>query len=630
MKKLGTILLCLMAFSLAGQTTFSDTVKLKSVLIQGNKHQHHQEQLDSAVLSDPQHLNLGDLLSKKSHLFIKSYGIGSLATISLRGSGSSHTQLNWNGISLNSSMNGSSDLALFPLFFMDEVTLNYGLNSSADGTGGIGGAVNISTVPRFKKQLNLYVSANYGSYGQRQYNARIKAGNEKFQSITKIIRNTADNNFNYKDLTQEGFPQRTVKNASFTQKGMMQNFFFKLKKNQLLEANLWWFESERNLPPLITLRDNTELQKDIALKSLVKYSKYFNNGTLKITTAYIDDALDYVNERANIQSNSHSKSLRTRADYEFNWKKIKFHSQVKYNNNRAVADGLSDNVSQNRIEAYTKVKRKISENFSVNVSTRYLNVLKDGSYFLPQLRVEYQNKKQNSRLFAVVGRNVKYPNLNDLYFHPSGNVNLKAEESESVEIGGSLGKSLFRKKLDVNGSATVFYNNIQNYIQWEPTAFGFWKPSNLSSVETMGFELFAELSQQKGTIKKHFSSTYSFTSSKNFEKQHEFDESKGKQLIYIPEHKGNVSLELEFKGIVFSTNYQVIGIRYISSDNEEFLPTYSLLDFGMSRRFSLKQKNSVEISVGIKNTLDTEYQSIEWRPMPNRNYFIKIGYQFKT
>jgi iron complex outermembrane receptor protein len=228
------------------------------------------------------------------------------------------------------------------------------LNSSADVTGGIGGAVNISTVPRFKKQLNLYVSANYGSYGQRQYNARIKAGNKKFQSITKIIRNTADNNFNYKDLTQEGFPQRTVKNASFTQKGMMQNFFFKLKKNQLLEANLWWFESERNLPPLITLRDNTELQKDIALKSLVKYSKYFNNGTLKITTAYIDDALDYVNERANIQSNSHSKSLRTRADYEFNWKKIKFHSQVKYNNNRAVADGLSDNVSQNRIEAYTK------------------------------------------------------------------------------------------------------------------------------------------------------------------------------------------------------------------------------------------------------------------------------------
>ena len=276
------------------------------------------------------------------------------------------------------------------------------------------------------------------------------------------------------------------------------------------------------------------------------------------------------------------------------------------------------------------MERKISENFRVNASTRYLNVLKDGSYFLPQLRLEYQNKKQDARLFAVVGRNVKYPNLNDLYFQPSGNVNLNAEESESVEIGGSVGKSLFRKKLDVNTSATLFYNNIQNYIQWEPTAFGFWKPSNLSSVETMGFELFAELRQREGKVKKHLSTTYSYTSSKNFEKQREFDESKGKQLIYIPEHKGNVSLELEFQKTVFSTNYQVIGIRYISSDNEEFIPTYSLLDFGVSRRFSLKQKNSIEISLGIKNALDTEYQAIEWRPMPNRNYFIKIGYQFKT
>ena len=105
-----------MSTNLWSQNSTSDTVKIQSVDINGHLGLKNQQSLDSSILTNPQHLNLGDLLSKKSHLFIKSYGIGSLATVSLRGSGSAHTQLNWNGISLNSCMNGSSDLSLFPLF----------------------------------------------------------------------------------------------------------------------------------------------------------------------------------------------------------------------------------------------------------------------------------------------------------------------------------------------------------------------------------------------------------------------------------------------------------------------------------------------------------------------------------
>jgi iron complex outermembrane receptor protein len=113
------------------------------------------------------------------------------------------------------------------------------------------------------------------------------------------------------------------------------------------------------------------------------------------------------------------------------------------------------------------------------------------------------------------------------------------------------------------------------------------------------------------------------------EKNHEFDESRGKQLIYIPEHKANASLELGIHNIDFSVNYQVIGMRYISSDNEEFLPNYSLLDASIRKSIRWRAKSIIELSVGVKNLLDTEYQAIEWRPMPNRNYFIKISYQFQ-
>ncbi|MDB4062315.1 TonB-dependent receptor [Vicingaceae bacterium] len=629
MRILGTILLLAVASNLLSQNTISDTVEIEPVIVNGNSLTTNQEVLDSSILSNPQHLNLGDLLSKKSHLFIKSYGIGSLATVSLRGSGAAHTQVNWNGISLNSSMNGSSDLALFPLFFMDEVSVKYGLNSLADGTGGIGGAVNISTLPEFGKQLSLYTSYLLGSFGQEQLNLKIKGGDDKFQSITKIIYNQADNNFEYRDLTTEGFPNKRVNNARFIQKGVMQNLFLKLPSNQLLEASLWLFNSERKLPPLITLRNNTELQEDLAIKSLIKYSKYFNSSTLKVTSAYLSDELNYQNERAGIVSTSATNSFRTRLDYEFNFRKIDVHAQAKYDHDNASADGLTTAVNQNRTEFYLSAQRFIIKRIKTSLSIRSLNIMQAESYLLPQLRIDYQLKSLNLHVYALAGKNVKYPSLNDLYYVPSGNVNLQAEESESAEIGVVYQRGVVNNKLLFTSSATLFYNNIANFIQWEPTAFGFWKPTNLKSAETMGSELFIEVNQVKGKIKKQFNATYSYTASKNYEKQHEFDESRGKQLIYIPEHKGNVSLDLEVENFCFFMNYQYIGIRFISSDNEELLPSYSLLDASVCKSLKWKGNSFIALSAGVKNILDIKYQAIEWRPMPNRNYFIKISYQFK-
>ncbi len=618
-----------MSTNLWSQNSTSDTVKIQSVDINGHLGLKNQQSLDSSILSNPQHLNLGDLLSKKSHLFIKSYGIGSLATVSLRGSGSAHTQLNWNGISLNSSMNGSSDLALFPLFFMDEVDVNYGLNSVIDGTGGLGGSVNISTLPEFKKQLSLYTSYQLGSFGHEQLNSKVKIGSQKFQSITKIIYNKSVNNFKYRDLTIEGFPDRTVENASLLQKGIMQNIFLKLNKNQLLEANLWLFDSERNLPPLITLRYNIERQEDITVKGMLKYSKYFEKSILKFTIAYLNDQLFYLNERAGIDSESQIKSLRARFDYAFGLKRIEFQSQIKYESNVALADELIEDVDQNRVELFLSAQRSISKQLKTIFSLRSMHVLYNHNFVLPQLRIDYEFEQLNFKLFALAGKNVKYPSLNDLYYVPSGNVNLKAEESESFEFGSIYQKDIINRKLELLTSTTLFYNNIENYIQWEPTAFGFWQPNNLASVETMGVEIFLEIKQTEGKVKKQLNGTYSYTSSRNFEKQHEFDESRGKQLIYIPAHKGNISLKLGVEEMNISTSYQIIGIRFISSDNEEILPSYSLLDVSASKSIKWRSNSYFEISAGVKNLFNAEYQAIEWRPMPNRNYFIKLVYQFR-
>ncbi|MBL4707628.1 MAG: TonB-dependent receptor, partial [Flavobacteriales bacterium] len=157
--------------------------------------------------------------------------------------------------------------------------------------------------------------------------------------------------------------------------------------------------------------------------------------------------------------------------------------------------------------------------------------------------------------------------------------------------------------------------------------FGYWRPNNLKQVETRGIEVNTEWEQIDTKVTKVLSLNYSYTSSVNQEKEHEFDESNGKQLIYIPLHKGNVSFNSTFKTYSISMNHQFVGERFISSDNEENLPLYQLFDISFTKEFALKS-NHISVTFGVKNLLDTEYQAIEWRPMPNRNYFLKLNYQF--
>ena len=80
-------------------------------------------EIDSASLSKYFGQTSEELLGKSSGLYVKQYGPGNLATISIRGSSASQTQLFWNGIPVNSPTLGSSDLALLPIDFFNSLTI---------------------------------------------------------------------------------------------------------------------------------------------------------------------------------------------------------------------------------------------------------------------------------------------------------------------------------------------------------------------------------------------------------------------------------------------------------------------------------------------------------------------------
>ena len=67
--------------------------------------------MDSFTLKINRNQNIADFLQNNTPLSIKAYGTG-LATVSMRGTGSSHTAIVWNGFSIQNALNGLVDLPL--------------------------------------------------------------------------------------------------------------------------------------------------------------------------------------------------------------------------------------------------------------------------------------------------------------------------------------------------------------------------------------------------------------------------------------------------------------------------------------------------------------------------------------
>src|SRR5690606_21901441 len=99
-----------------------DSVNINSVEVEATavKEKADVQQLDSNLLHRAENKDLGESLHKHANLFVKSYGMSSMATVSMRETNSAQTKVYCNDIQLNSALLGIVDLALLHAFFMYE------------------------------------------------------------------------------------------------------------------------------------------------------------------------------------------------------------------------------------------------------------------------------------------------------------------------------------------------------------------------------------------------------------------------------------------------------------------------------------------------------------------------------
>jgi outer membrane cobalamin receptor len=628
-----TIIYIVLFFSLPlhGQISLTDdTIKIKEVVISGNKFisdhlGYKKTTIDSSILFNYSSGNLSVMLSENTDIFIKSYGMGGIATPAFRGTGAGHTLIDWNGIDINSPMLGQSDLSLIPVGLIDDISIYFGGASIQLNNGGIGGTINLETKPVWKKESLISMSAGIGSFGRYTGLFKMRTGNYSFQTVTKAFFQSSENNFRYLNTEISADPVwQTRTNNQVRQKGFIQEFYFRNKKN-VGSARIWYQSADRNLPSSILSQQpgSVENQLDESLRAILTYDTFKGRSNFSVTGAWMFGRLNYINRLASIDSRNISETLTLKAALEIPVREnTKLKIVLDEKSSLVRSNNYDHNASNNAVTICASAERNIGR-FSTMILLR--EIIDNHTLLIPDFSAGLQFRLFAGKdyfLKANISRNSKIPTMNDMYWVPGGNPDLKNEYAFIYEISSEMNQKI-SDLFDMKYEMAVFRYSIKDMIQWHPGEYSYWTADNIKTVNSTGLESSVSLNYKHNKLNAALNAGYSFTKAVAGGLKIENDLSAGNQLMYIPVNQVNMSLRIGFWRFYSSWITDFTGKRFITLDNSKYLPWYFINNFNAGIRLPVKS-TSIDMNFSIDNILNKNYQSIAYYPLPGRSYFIKI------
>lgn len=610
-----------------------DTIQLKEAVIaaprlsqfsSGTKVQH----VDSMTMVRYGSRDLADLLANESPLFVKSYGLGSLATTAFRGGSANHTAILWNGFNLGSPMNGMIDLSLIPMQISNSASIQYGGSTALWGSGAVGGTIHLNSVPVFDRGLTVDAGASFGSFGDRRQNARVEIARGRMVSSLALYNTEARNDFDFYNSERRGDPLQQQGNAGFKQYGLLAEGHYRINVRQRINLRSWYQHSHRQVPPTMLQESSSSQQQDESFRSTAEWQRSGDRATTVIRAAYFDEKLDYYAFDTEPAALSRSRTLITEAET-----RIRISARQLLNlglNNtyaQAFSDGYPDERQQNRTALFASYRYTTdNKRFVTTLSARQEMLAQELASLTGSIGSEYSMVRR-LKVKANVARVYRIPTFNDLFWSPGGNPDLLPESGYSGELGLSAKRGSDKDRIQLSGDLTYFSRTIDNWIIWLPTQ-AYWTPQNIMKVWSRGIEAQGGISHRVGQVRIKFDAMSNYVLSTNQVAKSVNDASVDKQLIYVPMYSGGGKLSVIHSSFTASFGSSYTGYRYTSTDNVEFLDPYWLSNASLAYSLRLRGTNSLSVSMQGFNLFNERYEVMQSRPMPLRNFQLGISLHF--
>jgi len=584
--------------------------------------------------------SLSELLSFQPAVYIKSAGRGALSTASFRGTDASHTKVFWNGIRMNSPMLGQVDFSLVPVWIVDELSLLYGGSSLKEGSGALGGAVMLEGSVDWNQRFGVSLNQEIASFGTLGTYGRLSMGDDKIRSETRVYWNRSENNYPYLNTDIIPRQEQRLDQAAYTRGGVLQEIYIRPGKRHEVSVRLWYQEAERDLPPLMSQEgaSREEQQEDQNLRTSMEWKMYPGFGTVLVRSGYAGSRMHYflhhnILEYSQFDSRSQENSLYNTIQADVRGgSRSRFQFRTDFNRHDA---GIRDLVLdegyrhlRNEGSLVASAHREFGKRWILYALLR--QEWADGKWLpsMPSTGFSYRLFKSNSfHLRGNLSRNYNLPSLNDLYWIPGGNPELRPENSINGDLSVEFSHEMDR--LILKGSLNGFAARVEDWILWKPTRFRYWEAENLATVFSRGMDIQLGSDISLGEWLLTLKAGYAYTRSTNEGAAFQNDLSRGKQLIYIPVHASNAYMNLTWQGYSLNWSYSYTGRRYTQPSSEEHdftesLNPFALHDLHLGKTWKIG-KSKAGFRFTVYNLFNVSYQAIRSRPMPLRNYALTLS-----
>ena len=550
--------------------------------------------------------SLTDLLNSNSAVYFKENGAGMVSSPSFRGTTAQQTAVVWNGININSQLNGQTDFNTINPRVFDAISVRSGGGSVLYGSSAIGGTVHLSNELKFDQGFENEFRAEYGSFDAYGVNLKSEYSTEKVSASLGINRTGSDNDYDFPNSDDRNL------NGQFYNNSVSANVAVRLDDENTLKLYNYLFDGRRNFSLIFPSEVRTKYE-NTDTRSLLEWERKHNRFTSQAKIAFLTEEYRYFPNiyKENFSSGS-VNSLITKLDLGYDLgSRAEVNAILSYNSNKGKGSNIPDE-TRNIGAASLLFKQALGEKFDYELSGRKEITSVYESPFLYSAGAKYQFSDFYG-LSVNTSKNFRVPTFNDLYWDQSGNADLEPETSYQAELGNSFRVNDFTARI------TGYYMDITDMIRWLPNGSN-WRPVNTDKVHAYGLEVHSAFAKAFNDQRIKLSGNYAYTVSKNAETEN--------QLIYVPYHKTTLSASYAYKRVSLFYQFLGVGEVFTRSDNDKQynLDGYKLSNFGGSYAFG--EKKVLKVGFQLRNIFNTAYQSVSSREMPGRNYNFYLNLNF--
>ena len=608
------------------------------------------QSMDAKKLEAMPAVQVSDVLKLFSGVVIKDYGgVGGMKTVSVRGFGSQHTAVSYDGIVVSDCQTGQIDLSKFSLQNTGNVELVTGSDNSIfvpARAAASASTISLNTkvpphplnrpIQRSELPVNVDFRFTGGSFGLINpsliiENRILPHAKERYPYVASslninYLQSKSDYPFTlYYGHQGDSTSRERRENSDVHTFNVEENLFVDFNPQSQMKVKLYYYQSERGLPGAVIFykQGNSQRLYDQNAFGQVHFEHRFHRPWAYQLNAKFNFALQRYIDTNYLNEAGYLHNLYIQREYYLS-------NVVLYQPHRIISLSLANdliygNMSANLHDFVTPSRFQSLTVLAAEVTTRHINAharllhtgvvnrVKVGessgnlSRFSPSAGISYQPLLSEELHLRLFYQNIfRLPTFNDLYYTEVGNRNLKPENTHQLDFGVTYGKMLhwgntpsttetmegYLHTLTLSFTADGYYNRVKDKIVAIPSKNLFvWTMLNFGEVEMGGMDANATFKYEYGDSKwfKGVSVSGSYSLQHAVDKTDPTGKTYGHQIPYTPLHSGSVTGSVQLQYVEVGYTMVAAGKRYALQQNtpDNELQPYTDHSLSLTARFPM-------------------------------------------